>query len=221
MTVGEIINRVKWCIDHETREDAKLADGGEDTYMDNMIRAKINDAMVWVATVAAQSAAMGVASIATSGNTETSLTVERYNGTSNMDVGIVTVPKALSVAGVNRVRLGGWHKAVKPIDDTEDDATMMFDENVKGTSDRPMAVIMRGEPIRLLVQPYGTGTKVEVTYVAVKTDVDTSDDNNIVDVPKMLESAMVYYIAYLLLVAYGDQRAENMLRVATQGLQTK
>lgn len=44
MTISEIINKVKWCIDHETHEDAKLADNGEDSYMDNIIRAKINDA---------------------------------------------------------------------------------------------------------------------------------------------------------------------------------
>lgn len=39
MTVGDIIKEVKWCVDHETREDSKLSDGGEDTYMDNIIRA--------------------------------------------------------------------------------------------------------------------------------------------------------------------------------------
>ena len=54
MTISEIINKVKWCIDHETHEDAKLADNGEDSYMDNIIRAKINDARRWLAVVSGQ-----------------------------------------------------------------------------------------------------------------------------------------------------------------------
>lgn len=219
MTVGEIIKQVKWCIDHETTGFAKLQDNGEDTYMDNIIRAKINDARRWVEVNSGL--CVSVASTPDSGSSDSGykLTIETYNGVSGVtDVGIVTVPDGIAATDIKRVRLKGWHKAAVPVADTENDALMMFDETAKGTADRPLATVMDGSPVRVLVQPYAASAEVEIAYAGVAEDTDVANDSNEVSVASKSESALIYYIAYLLLTAYADGNAQNMLAVAVQSL---
>ena len=79
MTISEIINKVKWCIDHETHEDAKLADNGEDSYMDNIIRAKINDARRWLAVATFQSTTLSSPSPSSSQADRVEITITPYN----------------------------------------------------------------------------------------------------------------------------------------------
>lgn len=133
MTISEIINKVKWCIDHETHEDAKLADNGEDSYMDNIIRAKINDARRWLAVATSQSVTLSSSPSSSSSSSVTTLTITSYDGFSG--IAIITIPKSLSTVPISRVRLSSWHKSATPIPDTSDDALLMFDETAKGTAD--------------------------------------------------------------------------------------
>lgn len=213
MTVGDIIEEVKWCIDHETREDSKLSDGGEDTYMDNIIRAKINDALRWVAVMTGQCTSVKTKK-ATDDTTAETLTAEAYSD----DVGVVTLPKGIAAADIRRVRLEGWHKAAVPVDDTSDDALLMFDETAKGSQDRPLATIMRGSELQILVQPWETGDEVEVAYVGSKNNINDTSDSTTVDVADTQKNAFIYYIAYLLLAAYEDAGAQTMLSIAIQSL---
>lgn len=208
MTVRETISRVKWCIDHETREDAHLADSGEDTYMDNIIRAKIDDARRWLAIVTRQSV---TASTLTGGT----MRIERYGDEGN--IGVLTLPQTIAPESVSRVRLSSWHKAAQTVEDTSDDATLMYDPTGCGTADRPLATVMRGTPTQILVQPYTDGETAEIGYTGIASATDeAAGDEAAVDVAPMHESALVYYIAYLLLTAYQDQRAQGMLAVAVQ-----
>lgn len=212
MTISEIINKVKWCIDHETHEDAKLADNGEDSYMDNIIRAKINDARRWLAVATSQSVTLS--SSPSSSSSVTTLTITPYDGFS--DIAIITIPKSLSTVPISRVRLSSWHKSATPIPDTSDDALLMFDETARGTADRPLATVMQGSPTRVLVQPYTSTDTAEIVYIGIASDIDTSSDDTTVDIPTIHESAFIYYIAYLLLTAYQDPRAQAMFAIAVQ-----
>lgn len=212
MTISEIINKVKWCIDHETHEDAKLADNGEDSYMDNIIRAKINDARRWLAVATSQSVTLS--SSPSSSSSVTTLTITPYDGFSG--IAIITIPESLSTVPISRVRLSSWHKSATPIPDTSDDALLMFDETAKGTADRPLATVMQGSPTRILVQPYTSTDTAEIVYIGISSDIDTSSDDSTVEVPTIHESAFIYYIAYLLLTAYQDPRAQAMFAIAVQ-----
>lgn len=212
MTISEIINKVKWCIDHETHEDAKLADNGEDSYMDNIIRAKINDARRWLAVATSQSVTLS--SSPSSSSSVTTLTITPYSGFP--DIATITIPLSLSTVPISRVRLSSWHKSATPIPDTSDDALLMFDETAKGTADRPLATVMQGSPTRILVQPYTSTDTAEIVYIGISSDIDTSSDDSIVEVPTIHESAFIYYIAYLLLTAYQDPRAQAMFAIAVQ-----
>lgn len=212
MTISEIINKVKWCIDHETHEDAKLADNGEDSYMDNIIRAKINDARRWLAVATSQSVTLS--SSPSSSSSVTTLTITPYSGFP--DIATITIPLSLSTVTLTRVRLSSWHKSATPIPDTSNDALLMFDETAKGTADRPLATVMQGSPTRILVQPYASTDTAEIVYIGISSDIDTSSDDSIVEVPTIHESAFIYYIAYLLLTAYQDPRAQAMFAIAVQ-----
>ena len=213
MTISEIINKVKWCIDHETHEDAKLADNGEDSYMDNIIRAKINDARRWLAVATSQSVTLS-SSPSSSSSSVTTLTITPYDGFSG--IAIITIPESLSTVPISRVRLSSWHKSATPIPDNSNDALLMFDETAKGTADRPLATVMQGSPTRILVQPYASTDTAEIVYIGISSDIDTSSDDSIVEVPTIHESAFIYYIAYLLLTAYQDPRAQAMFAIAVQ-----
>lgn len=214
MTISEIINKVKWSIDHETHEDAKLADNGEDSYMDNIIRAKINDARRWLAVATSQSVTLSSSPSSSSSSSVTTLTITPYDGFPG--IAIITIPKSLSTVPISRVRLSSWHKSATPIPDTSDDALLMFDETAKGTADRPLATVMQGSPTRILVQPYTSTDTAEIVYIGISSDIDTSSDDSIVEVPTIHESAFIYYIAYLLLTAYQDSRAQAMFAIAVQ-----
>lgn len=214
MTISEIINKVKWCIDHETHEDAKLADNGEDSYMDNIIRAKINDARRWLAVATSQSVTLSSSPSSSSSSSVTTLTITPYE--SFTDIATITIPKSLSTVPISRVRLSSWHKSATPIPDTSDDALLMFDETAKGTADRPLATVMQGSPTRILVQPYTSTDTAEIVYIGIFSDIDTSSDDSTVEVPTIHESAFIYYIAYLLLTAYQDPRAQAMFAIAVQ-----
>lgn len=214
MTISEIINKVKWCIDHETHEDAKLADNGEDTYMDNIIRAKINDARRWLAVATSQSVTLSSSPSSLSSSSVTTLTITPYDGFP--DIAIITIPSALSTVTLSRVRLSSWHKSAIPILDTSDDAMLMFDDTAKGTLNRPLATVMQGSPTQILVQPYTSTDTAVIVYIGISSDIDTSSDDSTVDIPTIHESAFIYYIAYLLLTAYQDPRAQAMFAIAVQ-----
>lgn len=215
MTVGDIIEEVKWCIDHETREDSKLSDGGEDTYMDNIIKAKINYALRWVAVMTGQCTSMGTGASGGLSVTQNSV-IASVN-----DVGEVTVPAGISATDIQRVRLSIWCKAAKPVDDTSDDAMLMFDDTAKGTVERPLATIMRGSTIKILVQPWKSGCTAEISYIGTNQTLSgTPSDTTNVNVSDTQRNAFIYYIAYLLLAAYEDPGAPTMLSIAVQSLGT-
>ncbi len=214
MTIKEIINAVRWSIDDETRTEAAIADGGDDVYTDNIIRSKIGDALHWLSVTAPSSIILTDPKKAQqTATTDGTLKIEAYDDT--FDIGKITLPTNIDVLAVCRVRCLGWNKGVVPVDDTEDSALMMFDETSAGTVDRPQAVLMRESPAVILVQP--KGLSATVSYISVPNNVsidDTTDDNTDISVPQGMRSAFVYYIAYLLLTAFGDARAQSMLSVA-------
>ena len=200
-------------MDHETREDSKLSDGGEDTYMDNIIKAKINYALRWVAVMTGQCTSMSTGSSGGLSVTQNSV-IASVN-----DVGEVTVPAGISATDIQRVRLSIWCKAAKPVDDTSDDAMLMFDNTAKGTVERPLATIVRGSTIKILVQPWESGCTAEISYIGTNQTLQgTPGDSTNVNVSDTQRNAFIYYIAYLLLAAYEDPGAPTMLSIAVQSL---
>lgn len=224
MTVDEIIKQVRFCIDEESNNTSSLADvidEKDDSYMDNIIKAKIPDALHWIAVTATSSAVLSNSketskkADSSTPSTSTDMEVKAFEGSDT--IGIVEMPSNISVFNINRVRATGWHKAVVPVEDTSDDALLMFDETAMGTLNRPQAAIMRTTPLRLLVQP--KAATITVSYVGVPT-VTSKDDNGkeSVDISDNFKSSFIYYLAFLLLSAYDDSKANQMYNIALQML---
>ena len=120
------------------------------------------------------------------------------------------------IISISRVRGKEWFKAVIPVEDTDNEAYMMFDESAMGTADRPQAAIMRENPIRILLQP--KPTEAVVSFVGVPKNVDVSSETTDVAITDKLKNAFIYYLAFLLLSSYNDNKATHMYTIALQQL---
>ena len=212
MKVSDIIKEVRWRIDEESNNISDMAeaiDDKDDSYMDNMIVANIPDALHWIAITAKDSPVLSGSTVI---GQSSSIRVERYEDSD--DIGIITMPSSISVFSINRVRAKGWQKAVVPVEDTDDKELFMFDDTERGTTNRPLAAIIRATPLQILIQPKPSSGEVSISYVGVPTGVTTDD----VDISRTFKAAFVYYLAYLLLSAYNDTRASQMYTIALQQL---
>lgn len=224
MKVDEIIKQVRWCIDEETSGTSYITDDKDDVYMENIIRAKIPDALHWIAITASASSVLSSSSSTQKNassdvaSTTATMTVTSFDG--HEDIGVITMPSSVSVFNINRVRGKGWHKAVIPVEDTSDEALMMFDDTSKGTIDRPQAAIMRVKPLQVLVQPMPSDGTISVSYVGVPTDVTngSGEEDDSVEISDNFRGAFIYYLAFLLLSAYDDSKANQMYSIALQQL---
>jgi hypothetical protein len=212
MSIEEIIKAVRWCIDEESNNTSEITDEKDDLYMDNIIKSKINDALHWIAITAASSPVLSDSK--SIGSTSDTIQVSDFD--SNPNIGVITMPSNMEIITINRIRGASWYKAVTPVEDTDDEALMMYDDTAKGTIDRPQAAIMRENPIRILMQPK-TSTAV-ITYVGVPKSVSTDVSTTDVSIPDKLKNAFIYYIAFLLLSAYDDTKASQMYTIALQQL---
>ena len=217
MKVEDIIKAVRWCIDEESNNTSEITDEKDDLYMDNIIKSKINDALHWIAITAASSP---VLSDSKKVDTTTSSTIKVESFDETRGIGAITMPSDTEVINISRVRGNGWFKAVTPVEDTGDEALMMFDAS-KGTADRPLATIMRENPICILLQPIPD--KAVISFVGVPKNVSITSDTTDVAIPDKLSNAFIYYLAFLLLSAYDDTKANQMYTIALQqlGVSTK
>lgn len=217
MKVEDIIKQVRWCIDEESNNTSAITDEKDDLYMDNIIKSKINDALHWIAITAASSSVF--AESKKTSDTSSKISVKDYDATKN--IGTITMDENTEIIAISRVRGKEWFKAVIPVEDTDNEAYMMFDESAMGTADRPQAVIMRENPIKILLQP--KPTEAVVSFVGVPKNVDVSSETTDVAITDKLKNAFIYYLAFLLLSAYNDNKATNMYTIALQqlGVNTK
>lgn len=218
MKVEDIIKQVRWCVDEESNNTLAITDEKDDTYMDNIIKSKINDALHWLAITAASSPVLSD-SKKVDATTTSNIKVEEYFA--EKGIGIITMPSDTEVINISRVRGKGWFKAVVPVEDTDDEALMMFDESAMGTADRPQAAIMRENPIKILLQP--KPEEAVISFVGVPKNVSISSSDTDVAIPDKLSNAFIYYLAFLLLSAYNDNKATHMYTIAMQqlGVSTK
>lgn len=218
MSIEEIIKAVRWCIDEESNNTSEITDEKDDLYMDNIIKSKINDALHWIAITAASSPVLSDSKKVDATTTST-IKVESFDETRG--IGAITMPSDTEVINISRVRGDGWFKAVTPVEDTDDEALMMYDDTAKGTVDRPLATIMRENPICILLQPIPD--KAVISFVGVPKNVSVTSDTTDVAIPDKLSNAFIYYLAFLLLSAYDDTKANQMYTIALQqlGVSTK
>lgn len=210
MDISKIKSRVRLCID----EGASTNDYA-DTSMDAVIDNSIDSAILWCARQAPLELLMqsgsGFIKDATIGE-ENGVTLT--NGSDTNKPSTLTLPS--DFLRIARLRRDGWHKSITtPISEDSDDYLMLRDETATASLNRPIAVYIAG------VSPYlelwdgvihKETTDAHFSYVTsdlatIKSGVNFTDDSQ-------LGQAVIYYAAYLTLLAYGDSRAQGMLEVA-------
>ena len=227
ITVANIIKQVRWCIDEEAVNIASLAgiDENDDAYMDNIIRSKVYDAMRWCLQYAPVDLLSSDGSSA--GTNPTLVTSSDLTiGSGSVTAGnptVVTLPSGFQ--RLVRVRLNGWKKAVRvPIEEDSDKYIELSDDTATATQNRPVAAIIRTDPLKLELWPGGsTGNIIQISYVNYPDfgteSITASDDaTTTLYIPDKLRSAYLYYIAFLVMAAYGDNRASVMLSIAKMNL---
>lgn len=218
LTVGDIIKQVRWCIDEEKANISGLVgvDENDDAYMDNIIKAKVHDALRWCLQYAPVDMLTSDGSAITSDQSlVTSATISVMAGNPT----VVTLP--VGFQRLVRVRVQKWKKAVRvPIEEDSDKYLELSDATARATEDRPVAALIRTDPKKLELWPGGDAeTTVEITYVSYPNfSNSTVTELSELYVPDKLLNAYLYYIAFLLMSAYGDSRASVMLSIAKMNL---
>ena len=215
MTVGEIIKAVRWCYDEEQIDSADFrnASANDNTYMDNIIKSKIGDAVRWICLYCPAELLGGPDSVGTATGimADATMTPVAISGTNG---GTLTMPA--DFIKLVRVRVTGWHRAImSPVAEDSPEYLQFRDEfGAKAVADRPMAAMI--EKAAKQVEVWPTGTSAEVTYIAdpsVSVASSAEASTNIA-LPPRSKTAFIYYLAFLTLSAYEDSRAARMLEIA-------
>lgn len=214
MTVGEIIESVRWCFDEEQMDSADFrnASSNDNTLMNNIIKSKIGDAVRWIALYSPAELLGGSDSSAATGimvdTTLTPTAITDGNG------GKLTMPS--DFIRLVRVRVSGWHRAIlTPVAEDSEEYLQFRDEyGAQATLDRPMAALI--EKANKEVEVWPTGSSAEITYISDPSVNISSSESESTDVPlpPRAKSAFIYYLAFLVLSAYEDSRAARMLEIA-------
>lgn len=222
MTVENIIKAVRWCIDEESINTSNLDNASAYDFdgsttdtglMNNIIRHKIMDAIRWVSLYAPAEQLSGG-----SGNTG-DIDIIKEDTLSAMN-NVLTPSQPL--IRLLRVKGSNWHRAIlgdSLIKEDSDEYLQLRDVNgAAATDDRPQAALVNTRQKKVEVWP-GTGT-FTLTYIINPSlsSVNVESDSTTVNIPDAVETSFIYYLAYLLLSAYGDARSNRMLEIAMQGL---
>lgn len=218
LTVEDIIKQVRWCIDEEAVNIGQMTgvDDNDDAYMDNIIKAKVYDALRWCLQFAPNDLLSNDgSSVATDKKFVRTVTQTVTSGTPT----VITLPDGFT--RLVRVRLAEWKKAVcVPIEEDSDKYLELSDATAQATNDRPVAALIRTDPMKLELWP-GGDADAQVTYTYVSNPIyNTSsiDDDTQIYIPDKLANAYLYYLAFLLMAAYGDSKASVMLSIAKMNL---
>lgn len=203
MTYSDIYKAVRWCFDEETPSD---------TLMNNIIKAHVGDALRWVCLHAPSELLTGTDSASLSSYVK-EISTTPVNS-------MITLPA--DYLRLVRVRGNLWHRSVKDLisEDSEEYLQLSDENGASATIDRPQAALIETKNRKIELWPSVTST-VTLTYIATPTMQDDTTDSSQVDVPSLACSSFIYYLAYLTLSAYGDERAARMLEIATANLGTK
>lgn len=234
MTVGDIIKSVRWCIDEERFNESFLDgasaydSGGEHTdigLMDNIIVHRIGDALRWVSLYAPLELLNGrsSSSSSSSSNSNTSVEVIKENTILNSAIANNLIPLSDNYLRLIRVKGANWHRAIlgdSLLSEDSGEYLQLRDTNgAQATLDRPQAALINTKEKKIEVWPTVDAGSFTVTYIASPSVEDlsglTPTSTNDIEIPPLAETCFIYYLAYLVLSAYGDARAKSMFEIAT------
>ena len=210
MTIRSIISDVRWVLDEE-----KGQPDYETAYMDNIIKSRINDALRWVIFNADTSLLDGSDTDDGTGCIVQESLPSETSTKAHLDGDYVVLP--IDFVRSVRIKADGWAKAIhNPISEDSEEYLMQSDPVAKADKSRPQAAIIRTCPNRIELFPKLTGDdRVHITYAVAPSEIDLSNLDASFGIPPKLKTAFIYYLAYLVMIAYDDSsKANNMLVTA-------
>lgn len=207
MDLDAIKKSVRLCID----EGQSVSDYA-DTSMDAVIENSINSAILWCTRHAPLDLLMqsGSGFVQDYTITDSNLT----NGATASAPDRLILPT--DFIRVARLRRDIWCKGVaNPIAEDSDDYLMLVDNTATASINRPVAAYIAGQTPWLELWD---GVKHEKTtdlhFSYITSDLTKIKAGAGLSSGSVLETVIMYYAAYLTLIAYGDDRANNMLETA-------
>ena len=219
MTIRSIIENVRWSLDEE-----KGQPDYETRYMDNIIISKINDALRWcifnadTSLLDGSDTNDGTGCIIQEELPSASQTKATLNGA------YVIMPT--DFVRLIRVKVTGWARAIhEPIAEDSEQYLMQYDAVAKADKTRPQAAMIATLPNKIELFPTPLeDDKVEITYAITPEEIDTSVSlDTSFGIPPKLKTAFIYYLAYLVMIAYDDTSKANSMLVTAKmnaGMQT-
>lgn len=221
MLVSKIIENVRWCIDEEDSNPSSLAYvsvlGSDSALMDNIIKAKIPDALRWICLYAPSELMSSTGDAPASGTIDL-IVEETLPPSHNLLTPSQTLLKVVRVKGSN------WHRAIlgdSLLKEDSDEYLQLRDTNgAEATNDRPQAALINTKQKKVEVWPT-SNNQFTLTYAKALSNSDMQALTTIttnVNIPVLVETSFIYYLAYLVLSAYGDPRREIMMEIAMQNI---
>lgn len=220
MTVQNIYKAVRWCYDEEALNNADFsnASAGDNTLMNNIIRAKLGDALRWICLYAPAEQLSGASG---GGSGSINIIVDELNKNVPADGKISLGSNFIRLI---RVRCSNWHRAVMGetlLKEDSDEYLCLMDQNgAEATNERPQAALIETAEKKVEVWPHASGAKYDLTKLVMPTtaDLDNATDSTDISIPPLLKTSFLYYLAFLVLSAYEDSRAARMLEIAKMNL---
>ena len=135
---------------------------------------------------------------------------------------VFTVTLPSDVLRITSARLSSWSVSPPVSDEHSDMARQQIYPFTCGTYDKPVTVLY-SENGKQILKFFSAKTKSDTYFIAYArmpdlSKVDVWDGEAEVNIPTRLTGAFIYYIAYLTMAAFGDDRQTAMLQIAQQQL---
>lgn len=213
MQVQEIVRQVRLAIDELTVNDSEFLNASSDEQnLKDIIIDKIPYALTFILENAPEDKL--------DNDCLDVLTQEETSGVTIAEGQPVKVSLPSSVIRVVSARLSSWSQSPVPVTESSQEYLMQQDEYARGSWDRPVnAIAYHGADRYLeLYSAKASTDSIEASVIRKPTIGDTSVGTTDISVPSRLESAFIYQIAGLTMVAFREQIAASLFTIARQYL---
>lgn len=224
IAVSEIVRRVRSAIDELMQNDSSfLSQSSDEGNLDNVIIDKIGYALQYVIENAPLEKL--------DSNAFETLTPTELRGFELVPIGTDYMGHLKLPTDLIRIidaRLSSWTHFPRPLPDTSEEAIMQQDQYARGSWDRPQNILTYDGADRYLdmyCAQVGSGTGADTlkfTFLRkpAVTHYTPSDLSSNVSVPSLLEAALIYQIAGMVMTAFREDVAASLFAIAQKYLET-
>lgn len=211
MTVKAIIDKVRAAIDELMVNDAAFLNETDDEQnLNTVITESIPHALLWLLEHA-PAEKLDEAGITGTG------------AYTSFSIGSDLTAQAKLSDGVLRVvsaRLSSWKQSPQPVTEQSEVYLMQSDPYARGSWDRPVSAIVHRSGAggaERWIELYGAKTQQDTLHMLVYKKPDLSKIAQTgVSVPVVLESALIYQVAGLVMTAFREEAANRFFALASQ-----